>query len=158
MSESHIRQLVRHAFAEDLLVPADLGPCQHYLRDLCCLVTPQRMTLRAIEGAPTLGEEVRHLLSSLESYLRDCAPSDIGQRDWATVVAQGRLKDAFDDLRIEAEKAIPNIQPERELNYPWLGRRVRVIDLLWHVASHTAHHRGRLSLLLRQCGIEPPQT
>jgi len=34
----------------------------------------------------------------------------------------------------------------------------RVMDILYHVINHGTHHRGQISLLLRQTGIAPPVT
>lgn len=34
----------------------------------------------------------------------------------------------------------------------------RLADVLTHVTTHSAHHRGRLSTLLREHGIQPPAT
>lgn len=150
-------ELIRDAFGEKLLVPEKLnkGPT---LARFVAAITPQVASLRADHGQPTLGEELAHMLGSLEQYLRDAAPSAIGARPWGRLVAEGGAYEAFEQLRREAESAIPSIQPERELNYHWIGRPVRVVDVLWHVAGHTAHHRGRLAVLMRLCGITPPAT
>lgn len=156
-SQAQCRELIRDAFGEKLLVPRELdtGPV---LARFVAAVTPQVAALRPAPGADTIGEELAHLLGSLEHYLREVAPGVIGSRPWLDLIQSGEVYAAYEKLRWEADQATREIQPERELNYHWIARPVRAIDILWHVAGHTAHHRGRLALMMRLCGVEPPQT
>jgi uncharacterized damage-inducible protein DinB len=152
-----VSALVAHVFGDDLLLPKEHAQAPLLAR-MVAKITPQVASLRADHTVPTLGEELAHLLGSLESYLRDCAPGDIGARGWASLIVEGGVYEAYEDLRREAERAIPHIQPERELYYRWSPRPVKVRDVLWHVAGHTAHHRGRLAVLMRLCGVEVPKS
>jgi uncharacterized damage-inducible protein DinB len=156
-SQGECRELIRAAFGEKLLVPRNLDTAPVLARFVNA-VTPHVAGLRPCAGVNSVGEELAHLLGSLEQYLRDLAPGSIGWRPWLELIQAGEAYPAYEKLRWEADQAAREIQPERELNYPWLGRPVKAIDILWHVAGHTAHHRGRLALLMRLGGVEPPQT
>jgi len=39
---------------------------------------------------------------------------------------------------------------------PGQNRSARVIDILYHVAHHSTHHRAQVSNMLRQLGFRPP--
>jgi len=149
------REVIRHAFGERILMPRELDKGIPVLAQMVAKITPKVAGLRADHGLPTLGEELAHLLGTLEQYLRDVAPGSIGHRPWAQLIIEGGAYEAFEKLRREAEASVTEIQPDRELNYHWLSRRPKVLDLLWHVSDHTAHHRGRLAILMRMCGVEP---
>jgi uncharacterized damage-inducible protein DinB len=152
-----LADLIANAFGERMLLPRELEGVPLLARYVAA-VTPAVAPLRADHTVPSLGEELAHLLGSLESYLRDCAPGTVGARPWAQLILDGGAYEAFEQLRREAEIAVREIQPERELYYKWAPRPVKVREVLWHVAQHTAHHRGRLAVLMRLCGVEPPKS
>lgn len=156
-AHSLCRELIRDAFGEKLLVPRDLDTAPVMARFVAA-VTPEVAALRPAPGADSIGEELAHLLGSLEHYLREVAPGAVGNRPWLDLIQSGGVYAAYEKLRWEADQAVRDIQPERVLNYPWIARPVKAVDILWHVAGHTAHHRGRLALLMRLCGVEPPAT
>ncbi len=153
--QSLCREIIKAAFGERILLPVEDMKGAPVLAQMVAKITPKVAGLRADHGLPTLGEELAHLLDTLEQYLRDVAPGAIGHRPWAELILNGGAYAAYEQLRREAEKAVSEIQPDRELNYRFLGRPVKAIDVLWHVSDHTAHHRGRLAMLMRMCGVEP---
>lgn len=150
------KQLIRQIFGENTMRPpaAVKAPV---MAEYCAKITPQLAPKRAIEGAPTIGEEFIHMMDTMESYLNDCCIDCLSPRNWSQLVVDGKAYEAFEELRFEAEKMIGEIQLERQLNYNWLGKPATVRNILWHLADHTAHHRGRLALLLRLIGEEPPE-
>lgn len=150
------RQLINAIFGDYVLIPADVRKEAPLLAQYIVLVTPAVAPKRAAEGVPTVGEELVHLLSTIESYLEDCCPGCMTKREWGRLIIDGKAYEGFETLRREAEAVVHRMQLDRELRYPWIGKRVTVRDVLWHLADHTAHHRGRLALLLRLCGVEPP--
>lgn len=155
-SASFVRDCIAQIFGDHVLIPADL-PQAPVLAQYVSAITPGNAPLLAGHGVPTLGEELAHILSTIELYLDAVAPGKITSHKWLSLIMEGAAYEAYEALRREAEAAVHDIQPERELNFDWLKRPVKVRDVLWHVADHSAHHRGRLSLLMRMSGIEPPK-
>jgi len=150
--------LIRQVFGEQVLVPRDIpGHNVPVLARYVAAITPGLAPLKGELGLPTLGEELAHLLSTIESYLDDVAPGYVTKRKWLELILAGKSYEEFEQLRREAENAGRNLQPARMLNEPWLARPVSVVQVLWHLADHTAHHRGRLAVNMRMCGVDPPK-
>ena len=150
------RELIAQVFGEKVLLPLKSADAP-LLAQYVAAITPGVAPLRAQHNVPTLGEELAHLLEAIQNYLNDAAPGEITPRDWKALRFAGDAYHEFEILRREAEQVAASAQFERKINFDWYPRPVRVYDLMLHLADHSAHHRGRLAVLMRLCGIEPPQ-
>ncbi|MCA8940796.1 MAG: hypothetical protein KDB07_13340, partial [Planctomycetes bacterium] len=102
---NQLRDIIALAFGEKQIQPSFV-PQVPQLARLISQVTPANVMLRAVEGSPTLGEELRHLLSTLENYIEHCAPGAIEKHDWAKTIIEGKAYEAFEDLRRQVDRAI----------------------------------------------------
>jgi|GEM_PF-6080888 len=154
-NDAFAREIIAQIFGDHTLIPSDM-PQAPVLAQYVAAVTPGFAPLLAGHGVPTLGEELAHLLSTIELYLEAVAPGQVTPRKWHAAILEGTVYGYFEQLRHEADQAVNHIQLEREINFEWLNRPAKAIKILWHLADHTAHHRGRLAVMMRMCGIEPP--
>lgn len=122
-------------------------------RTLCAVIPP------ALEPALV---QAAHIASSEEVWLERIAqgastPRDVFAQDTPQGIAQrlAALERAWAALFESAPDPLRTIEYRRLDGTP---QRAALGDLLTHVVTHGAYHRGQIALLLRAAGIAVPPT
>ena len=128
-------------------------------------LTADQFTTPAGEGAASVQSVLSHILAEDWLWLRrakgetpDSPPA------WAEDASLQTLSTAFAGVRAERRAflaAVTDAALDQRLTFRSLEGHVhrhRVGDMLFHMVSHSAYHRGQAALLLRRVGATPVET
>ncbi|MEF2278042.1 DinB family protein [Deinococcus sp. YIM 134068] len=127
-----------------------------------------RRVLDALRGQtdppPQALRLLAHLLAAEHVWLRRLRGEDAGTLpiwpDWDLNTCEERFMESVEAYRVFLS-ALSDMGLEEVVTYPNSTGKVfqtSVGDILQHVFSHGAYHRGQIALLMRQAGREPVNT
>ena len=91
-----------------------------------------------------------HSPSSVPSWLEEPELEDLGARLAAVESERAELLEGLSSADVETSLEYRTIDGE--------SHEDRLLDLLLHVVNHSSYHRGQLTTMLRQLGVEPVAT
>lgn len=124
-------------------------------------LTPESLSLRKAEGHNTLGELAFHIATAPAMMMRE-VKWDLPERGWAPTgdVNLDELKSNY-KADVEAIKKLATSLSEDKLNETF--NVFGMPDMNWNshqmlgaLVCHEIHHRGQLSVLMRQAGLVVP--
>jgi uncharacterized damage-inducible protein DinB len=128
-------------------------------------LTPQQFTTPAEGGASSVQSVLSHIVAEDWLWLRRCQGEDPDEVPaWAAQPSPQTLSRAFAEIRTERLAFLADINDtvlDRPLTFRSLEgdvHRHRVGDMLFHIVSHSAYHRGQAAILLRRVGATPVET
>ena len=118
--------------------------------------------LRALRSSATERSQklLAHVLSAERLWLERLQDKPPGRPVWPEF-SLDQCEKEIKDLAAEWKRVLQSADLDREVNYknskgePWTSR---VGDILLHVITHSAYHRGQVAADLRAAGLQPAYT
>lgn len=118
--------------------------------------------LRVLRSSATERSQklLAHILSAERLWLERLQDKPPGRAVWPEF-SLDQCEKEIKDLAAEWKRLLQTADLDREVNYknskgePWTSR---VGDILLHVITHSAYHRGQIAADLRAAGVQPAYT
>ena len=118
--------------------------------------------LRVLRSSATERSQklLAHILSAERLWLERLQDKPPGRAVWPEF-SLDQCEKEIKDLAAEWKRVLQSADLDREVNYknskgePWTSR---VGDILLHVITHSAYHRGQVAADLRAAGLQPAYT
>jgi uncharacterized damage-inducible protein DinB len=122
-------------------------------------LTDESLAQKVIEGRRTLGQIAWHLVKSIH-YMTYCGLSFEGPNEQtpipesaATIAGEyKRMAGVFSDA-VRTQWSDETLANEIDM----MGETWKLRDTLRFLIMHQAHHRGQMTVLMRQAGLRPPE-
>lgn len=121
-------------------------------------LTDESLNQKVYPEGRTLGSLAWHITTTIPEYLGHFGV-DVGKKENAEQVPQSarEIADTFKRVSAAASKAIQQQWTEESLKERQnaFGREETNAQILMGLIKHTVHHRGQMTVLIRQAGIKP---
>lgn len=122
-------------------------------------LTDESLSLAKADGHNTLGDIAYHVASSPAMMMRECK-WDMPDRGWNTPegVTAAQIQQVYNEDIARLKEIAGGLSEEglREVHHVFGMMDWPVVNMLTALISHEVHHRGQLSVLMRQAGLVVP--
>jgi uncharacterized damage-inducible protein DinB len=121
-------------------------------------LTPDSLGTSVNPGGRSLGRLAWHLVASLQEALRQLGMAEGGPRDDAPPPPLAEMVAAYEQVSGAIAERMPREWTDDLLtgNVTLYGMTFTRGQLLGSLITHQAHHRGQMTVLMRQAGLRVP--
>jgi uncharacterized damage-inducible protein DinB len=104
-----------------------------------------------------IGRIAWHLIVSIPEYLTEFGLKMEGRNAEPVPTAAKELADTFKEISAHAARALEEQWTDESLSHHQIafGRQETNAEILMGLIKHIVHHRGQITVLMRQAGLKP---